>query len=358
MRVRKMISLLLALLLLSACPSALAVPTRDARNAEVTDEGVQALAEVLFSAYIGPDWETALATERVRAGCILTAAEDAAGPMAWQALAYAMERAAPTTVIPVREAAALAAQVWTGGTWDAAGAAESGLLRVSGDTVELLAERLHGEWRLGAYLYDIDFGADGVRALADLYACPADYEGPVEELPAEAAVWLLGGAFTFRAAPGAAFGYTADECVFTPAYGDGMLAAWQDIDNAEQAYSVRLPSQFTQPSETLDPAPGTAWKNADGTAEIAVYAAASGKTFAQTLESFREAHPGWEIRAEEEFDRICGMGEGAFEMWVTSPAIPVAYCVVLRFPAERQAEYTLYAEWIRNSFIAWEISNG
>ena len=103
MRVRKMISLLLALLLLSACPSALAVPTRDARNAEVTDEGVQALAEVLFSAYIGPDWEAALATERVRAGCILTAAEDAAGPMAWQALAYAMERAAQTTVIPVRE---------------------------------------------------------------------------------------------------------------------------------------------------------------------------------------------------------------------------------------------------------------
>lgn len=210
-------------------------------------------------------------------------------------------------------------------------------------------------WRLGAYLYDITFEEGGAFVRADLYACPEEYQAALEELPQDAVIWLMNGAFSFRTAPEAPSGYAAEDWEFSPLFTDGLLSAWQDVEIEALGCSLCLPAQFGAEGEAVvSPARGVVFSNADGTARAGV-SVAEGQ---QTLSGFQDAHPGWEVRTEEAFDRIYGFGEGAFEMWMVSPLMEEAYCLTLRFPPDRQAEYALYAELIRNSFIVWEISNG
>lgn len=359
MRIRKLTALTLILTLCLSCAPALAAPLRDARNAEVAHDGIQALVEVVSAAYLGPEPE-AWDAQGLNAQTLLIGAEAAPEEqaVARRALAYAMERTAQTTVLSRQEAADLSAQIFTGWAWTIEDSGADDLLRVNGDTVELLAESLENGWRVGAYLYDTVFTDAGAQVRADVFACPTEYTESIQDVPEAAVIWLLNGEFILREAPEAVFGYTLDECAFSARYGDGALAAWQQTDSEEGEYSVCLPSQFAQREEVSSPAPGTQWKNADGTAEIGIYWASSEKSFAETLQNFQNAHPDWTIQSEETFGRMYGFGEGAFEMWVASPDMTWTYCLSMRFPTQRQAEYEFYAELIRNSFIAWGISNG
>ena len=70
------------------------------------------------------------------------------------------------------------------------------------------------------------------------------------------------------------------------------------------------------------------------------------------------AGSGWHRLLNETTE--CQVGD----MYILQGALPHGYCgegltvQTLTFPAERQAEFTLYAEFIRNSMIVWGLSNG
>lgn len=345
-----------------SCVPALAAPNRDLRAMETeADEGMQALIEVGVSAFLGPDWPGMLEADAAypEKGAALNAADGPGnGALSLRAIAYAMALAAQTTEISPAQAASMVPQVFTGWEWTPEGTQNAEMLRITESAVELLPEQMENGWRLGAHIYDIARGEETVTVKADLYGCPADWRGDVLELPEEGVIWLMNGEFSLRPAPDTIFGYTINGWALSPLYQDGRTAAWQEIENAEYEYSLNLPASLVRTEEAEKPPVTMAWQNADGTVKAAVRAEKNSAAYAEILESFTSAHPGWRIEAEPDYDCLYGFGEGQFEMWVTSEAIDLAYCVTLSFPSERQAEYEFYAELIRNSFIAWGISNG
>ena len=78
------------------------------------------------------------------------------------------------------------------------------------------------------------------------------------------------------------------------------------------------------------------------------------------LAAFRQAHPDAVITEEAQFVQAQFLAEepGQIVLCVVPQDVHWRYTVTLSFPAERQAEFSLYAQFIRNSMSVWGASNG
>ena len=59
-----------------------------------------------------------------------------------------------------------------------------------------------------------------------------------------------------------------------------------------------------------------------------------------------------------DFSLFTAVGDGQYELHLIPEGISWHYTLTLSFPPERQAEFTLYAEFICNSLTAWGAANG
>ncbi len=176
------------------------------------------------------------------------------------------------------------------------------------------------------------------------------------DLPEDALTWLCNAEIALERVPETAYGYRVRRFVLSEAYEDGMLSDWQPVENAAYEYSVNVPSIMGLAQD--DPA-HMVFQTADGSASLRIDAEAlNGRGADQVLSGFLAANPERQLVREEAFTRYYSTGEGDYQLWVISNALDLYYHVTLQFPPERQAEYTLYSEFIRNSLIAWGISNG
>ena len=379
MKVRKMLSLLLSLCLLISAMPALAAPSRDLQEVDVDiDAGMRSLVELVMGASVlcelpGVEQLSALSALPAAPGQVLSLAEGgSASPIAQAALGLGLYRLVlphngqdlinnrPT--LTEEEAKGLYRQVFTSGEFSLADPVSIPNLTVENGNLVFDLTPYQDYPVIGAYIYSVimdDAQTDGSQRVlvdADIFTYFGEYGQDANDLPETALTWIANGRFVLRAAPESVFGYTVDSFSASLPYQDGMLDHWQTIENTEYEYSVNLPAMMGLSSD--DPA-AMAWQTADGSADVTIqvrenypldYAAA----LAQCLQDYPESP----VMEEPDFHTFYTISEGLFRLWVISPDINWAYLVTMHFPPERQAEYSLYAEFIRNSLIIWGISNG
>lgn len=209
---------------------------------------------------------------------------------------------------------------------------------------------------VGVHVYYAALEGTDAHLLCDLYLCAENAYGQAPEtLPDEELTWLCGGEIDLRCAPEKPFGFTVSGYRLTDDYAAGELGEWRTVDNTEYEYSVNLPPVLGISDDT--PA-CMVWETGDGQARLTVQGMEQDCTFDQMLEDF-SAEMGEETVSEHrELGFFTAVGSGIFEMYVMPEGLTHYYVLTFIFPAERQEEFTLYAEFIGNSFTVWEAANG
>ena len=348
MGMRKFAAAFLVLCLVFASFPALAAPTRDAQVVEVdVNAGMTDVLEIVVSALLGPQWP-----EDVKNGLVKeeNSADEA---LAQKTLAYLMARQGMDTVSE-EDAQKLLAQVYT---TDWAGTLTDGacLEKTDKGDYSLVSASLENGYRLGVYPYSAEFDGVNVQVKADIFCCPAEYEGGADELPEATLTWLMNGSFELKFTPEKQFGYTVTSAALSPVFRDGNFSKWQDIENTEFEYSVNLPAELGQTGN--DPAHMT-WQNAAGDVNVAITVTEKKATYEEALAQFIQERPDEHVTQERLFEQFYLIGADTFDLMVVSDDLSWVYRLTMTFPAELRPEYSLYAEIIRNSLSVWGISNG
>ena len=335
------------LLILSTVPGALAAPVRDVTAKEIMLEGKgDALLETVMSAAVlrgvpelkkgeAPPaalWEGALTMGLYRgflgSGGVMTAEQ-----MSDACKALFTTPVQPMTGAPECPCITVTEQGWTF------------------DFSSLLENPA-----VGVHVYDAVLEGEEAHLRCDLYLySESEYGQPPEFLAEAALTWLCGGEVTLRCAPETLFGFTVSAYRLTEDYAAGALSEWRTVDNTEYEYSVNLPQVLGLCDET--PA-CMAWETADGSARLTVQGLEQDCTFEQMLEDFIADAGNETVSEHREIGSFTAVGDGIFEMYYMPEGLSNYYVLTMIFPEEKQEEYTLYAEFIRNSFTAWEAANG
>lgn len=352
MKLRKMICLLLALCLAVACAPALAAPTRDTQAVEVTlDEKLLSLTELMVNAVILQGFPVAPGNH----GPIFEGLEQDAVPseaLAKCVLAWGIQNGilpyggeiGETITLKSTDAKDLLNRVFT----------QDGYALPA--ELELWNQRFAAYCAYGVHIYSAEFDGTDVNVKCDVYSVKnADFRDSAENVPEDALVWEYNAQLSLRFAPDTPFGYTVNSVAFSPAYRNGDLSGWAAVENTEYEYSFNLPASLGAADET--PA-HRVWQSADGSVTLTLDAQEKAMPFDQAVAQYMGAHPGAKLIQERDFCRFCVFGEGSFTMVCASENLSWTYTLTLTFPAERQAEYALYAEILRNSLSVWGVSNG
>lgn len=373
MKIRKLFALMLALCLALSCAPGLAAPTRDTKAVEVTmDEKLLSLTELVVNAAIlqvtpaEPGKTVSIpGLEKGETPSDLLVASVMAWGTSAGTLPYAKEITDQETV-PLRVSAAnsLYARVFTNGAYafkENQTAEEIQQVKAdnkmrtwyAGDELNVAYAK---QCKYGAYIYSAEFDGTDVSVLCDVYAVTdaADQQS-AENVPEDQLTWLYNAEISLCYNPEKAFGYTLNSFSFSPVYQDGDLSKWTETENTEYEYSLNVPSTL---GVADDSAAHRVWQSADGKVSLTVEAQKGAVAYDDALSKFLVAHPGIKLLQERDFCRFSAINEGSFVMMYASEELPWTYTITFTFPAERQAEYELYAEIIRNALSIWGISNG
>jgi len=352
MKFCRILSILMALCLFVS-PAA-AAPTRDPQLEEMTvDLGMQTLAELIMGAAVLSDVtgmeENANPSPALLEGVLALGLYNGALPRGENA------QNGKVSVDP-QTAADYYNMIFSSGAYTPIQSPSFPGLCMKGQDLQFDLSSLSGNPQIGVYIYSTAFDGEKVTVLCDLYTYYDSRIQSAQVLPEDGMSWLCHGEIALTYSPEAAFGYTLDRFILSPVYLNGMLSDWHTAENTVYEYSVKLPSIFGLAAD--DPAAMT-WQTADGAAEIQIRVHTGyKKSFDETLDAFLLSNPGQTVTQQREFSQFFAVGEGAYTLWIVPEGLEWAYAVTLSFPAERQAEFTLYAEFIRNSMIVWGLSNG
>lgn len=356
MKLRRFCSLFLAVcLVLSLAPAALAAPTRDPQRAEVTlDPGLQTLVELALGAAVLRDVpaleEGDQPTQALVEGVLALGLYSLALPCQGEKL---LDNRASLTEEEIADYYRL---VFTAGQYARPDQSTCPCITLTEKGAEFDLEALRENPVIGAFIYSTAFDGETVQLQCDLYTYYGEAAQSAEALPEDALTWLCNARVSLRYAPDSAYGYTLNGFSLSDTYQDGMLYDWNAVENTEYEYSVSLPSILGLAE--ADPQHRT-WQTADGDASVTIDVITEGKTdYDAALSAFLLSHPGQTVTEEGEFSQFYAVGEGVFTLCIVPEELPWAYTLTLEFPPERQEEFTLYAEFIRNSMIAWGVSNG
>ena len=354
MKMKKLLSALLCLCLVGGVVPALAAPARDVQTMDVLlDDNLMTLLNIIDTAIPEECFSEPGVT-------LLEDGEQPATILVEQALAAGVLYARPTTVLTKEEADELYHQLFTYGELNLEEANSLIFVSLTADGVETYPEIFVENGGAGVWVYSAAFDGTDVTLECDLFYLEyADFGGYqtvyVDELPEDAVTWVCNAEMSLRADPEKEFGYTLNSLTISPVYQDGNLSRWQDVENTEYEYSVSIPSILGLCDD--DPA-HRSWQTGDGSVTLTIDAEEESLSYAEALSRFTQAHPELTVIEEEEFGNFYAFGEGCFILLCVGEDINWNYTVTLTFPAERQAEYSLYAEIIRNSMIVWGLSNG
>ncbi len=362
---KRLMAVLLALSVSLALVSAQAAPTRDIRQADVEiDPGMRMLAETVLGAAVFTGVQGL--EENMAPSPALTEAAFAMGLYNLSLPHDGGDLMDSQAVLTKEEARSLYSLLFLTGDYALPAQASVSGVSASGDGLIFDLTALHNAPMVGVHIYsavleeaggeDADTEQGTVELAADLYSYYGDFSTDALDVPEDALTWLCNAEIALEKAPDTAYGYRVRRFALSDRYEDGMLSDWNTVENTACEYSVNLPSILGLAED--DPA-HMVWQTADGSASLRIDTEnVNGRTAEQVLQEFEAAHPGRTVVREAEFSLYYSTGEGDYQLWVISDEMDRMYHVSMQFPAERQAEYTLYSEFIRNSMIAWGISNG
>lgn len=202
----------------------------------------------------------------------------------------------------------------------------------------LVSEVLQQEVKV--YVYTAAFDGEYAAVYGDVYTA----DGP-DELGA----YLHHCKLTLKYEPENEFGFSVVSCDhLSPEYRAGDVMQWGMVDNEVYGYSFSLPTGF----EEVDPSTQhMVWQAAEG--ETLTVLSYENPGYLSALEAYLNDPTGEVLVQNEDFGHFYTYGEDFFELYVVVEGMEYAYTVRMEFPAERQGEYLLYGEMIRNSFMVW-----
>ncbi len=350
---KKQLLCLVVILALTLAMTAYAAPLRDQQPMQITvDGGLQAMVDLCMSAAVYRDVlslpEADMPPQALVEGVMLVGIYTMTLPYEGEDL---WENRA---TVSVEELSEYYAMIFTNGQYALPTASGCECITVDGTSLKFDMSSMDEMQNISAYIYASEFDGSVAVLKADLYSHYGFFNYHAADIPENELTWLANATITMKYDPISPYGYTLMGYEIGETYLDGCITDWQYIENAQQEYSATIPSIFVeQPGSgetlsfaTADKAAGLTIQTLDNTAHL-------------SLEAFAAQYKDKGVcTVDELFYCVSVVGDGQYTLIVAPQGADTAYQVQLTFPAGRQAEFVLYAELIRNSFVLWSMSNG
>ncbi len=205
------------------------------------------------------------------------------------------------------------------------------------------------EQEVRVYVYAAAFDGEKATVYGDVYSCDMEEGGSVEYLPEDMVTWLYNCVLTLTPDLDAEAGYeVASLDVLSPLYRSGSPWLWEETQNEAYSYSFNLPTGFELKENVPE---RMVWQMAEG--ETLAVDAFENVGYDTLLQDYMNAPTGEVLLEKAEFGYFSTYGDTFYEVHVAVDGTPYAYILRLDFPQERQGEYLLYGDLIRNSFFVW-----
>lgn len=207
-----------------------------------------------------------------------------------------------------------------------------------------------GDTYVGAYVYSCVEDGGCYVLECDVYLEDGSDSLP-EQAADEALIWLCDATVCLTRNGG---GYDLISCEVGDYY---AAQAFEVLENYDDGYSLMLPDMYV---ETDTGAYDYVYSEEDGTFVSGITYRAE-NAGGLSLEEYAAALAGESeddllVTVREELSMITVEGTGIY--LVVYGAEDMFYSLTLTYPEEREAEFTLYAEFLRNSFVVFSHSNG
>lgn len=338
---RKIISILLCAALVMSC--AFAAPVRDKRNVEgetdMLDTFVSLIAGGALMRAVPSYTENEQPPQKLVEGALVIGL--------YRFLLPRDENSADMTdTLTEADLAAYYQDIFASGSFIAYDQPTCSCISKNGSSYTFDYSDLEGNADIGAYIYNIESANGLVHIDADVFS--AFYSGlNADDIPEDSLWWECGISMTVKADASSRFGYKLVSFEFTPAYNYGALYEWT-IEGTEM---YELVSPFAYAGSDIN---GETYVNEDGSASVLVHSEVlTGTDKLNTcLEIMREQHPDGIYSIDDWADEFTVELPGAYIICFVPESMDKVYTLTLTFPTENQEEYTLYGEFIRNSFWA------
>lgn len=215
---------------------------------------------------------------------------------------------------------------------------------------EALPVEYDGNTYVGAYVYSCVEDGGCYVLECDVYL--EDGSDSLPEMAAdEALTWLCDATICLKRAGSS---YELISCDVGDYY---AAQAFEVIDNLDEGYSIMLPDVY---AENENDVYSYSYYEEDGTFISGVtYRAESAG--GQSMEDYAKALAGESegdmvVTVREDLSLITAEAAGMY--LIVYAAEDMFYSLTLTYPETREAEFTLYAEFLRNSFVIFSHSNG
>ncbi len=342
MMIKRLVSVLCVLSLLSLPLAAAAAPVRDVRGDVPEDESLWGFLSIVMSAAMLKDLPSLAEGEAPSQG--LTEAVMAV----FEYNMFGLDRA----VLTASDCAGLYDGFFASGTFTMPEKGDCPCVTVSDGKMIMDLAELNETPLVGAHVYEGEMRDGRLYMKADLYTAWGYYMTAPLDIPEEDLTWYAGAEICAEINEGEMFGWRLVSYRMTDVWQDGALSEWTNWEDGEHGYSFMLPSCLG-PSGGGD---GTAeWQSADGTVSVTMRLLPA-MTFDEGMELL-SAQEG-RIDGQEEFSCILRTGTGSSQLLICGGGLSDAYLVTLAYPEERTEEFTFYAEIIRNSLTVRGLANG
>lgn len=348
--VKRWICLTLALVMICAS-SALAAPVRDKQKMEVTvDSRFEELVSLYAGAAILRDVPSLKAGETpsqaLVEGALLVGLESGVLPRS-------SGSSGSTDSLPLQTLKQFYSAMFVTGGYTPITAPTCPCITLGGnDSLTFDYSSLSEDTMAGAYIYATQRTADGVLVTADVYTAPRFFGRGAEDIPEDSLTWETTMTLTFVKDDASLLGYRLAAYETTPGYLDGALSEWQTV-TAAAGYTTSIPSVYQKTGEG-------SYRTADGSATLTIEVddAVRSEKLDYYLSRFRAAHAGATLTVEADLGYFTGVTDTSYTLCIAQENGARAYTVTLTYPKERAAEFSYYAEIIRNSFGGDDLAVG
>ncbi len=350
----RLLALVLCLALL-VTGTAYAAPTRDQQHSEITvTDTLQAFLDLVMGAAVLKG-ETALENgavpsqryvEGVFGVGLYSLVLPYEGDDIWQNRAMLTEE----------ELQSLYGMVFSAGSYTVPESSDCDCIMINEKDVAFDLSPLAEQPAVGAYVYKTAFDGSIATLACDLFTHYGALSTSAADVPDDALTWYANATVTLKTDDKAPYGYLLVGFEIGAPYVDGMVSEWKPVEHEKLGLSVTVPSVFGLAEMKDD---SMVLQTADGSAMITVSALEiEALGFEKFLEEYAKANEDKVIRADRAFEQFTSEDEDEFSVFIIDEAANKVYQLFMEFPASSAAEYSLYGEFIRNSFVVWSLANG
>ncbi len=210
----------------------------------------------------------------------------------------------------------------------------------------------------GARIFSVQREGDRLSVLADVYVSLASWQTNPQEVAEDCLTWEFTVRFVLAQADGASnadapFGYRLVSMESFPEWEKGCLDDWRSV--REDSFSFILPPFFSRWNTEESPVTGDktyTFASEDGGRSLTVteQKAPANDPLGRFRTDYLSAHPDAHVAMEPMLRYATAETAGEYAIVFAPKGSGEVFTFTMRFPAERQYEYSFIGEMIRNSF--------